>query len=230
MRIPTAGLLALVVAGCAGYNPTRIDDSASVLDELRGENKGIVLIDTSLHCGELNARVAHPDADGRYASGELITIVSVFYLNGEPNQLVLPAGDYGLVDLACSQGNMNRHFIARPSKRGSGGDPAVYDQPIATFNVRRGEIVDVGSLQLPTSSSGFLGLQSNFRAFVMPISESKLRAFAEHKPTLYSQLVRRPMTIPGQVPQPNGSTSPATPGQRTRAPSAPVGTPVGRNG
>ncbi len=200
MRISTACLLALTLVGCAGYNPTRVDDGAAVLDELRGQNKGVVLIDTSLHCGQLDARVAHPGADGRYLSGETITIVSVFYLHGEPNELILPAGDYGLVELICSQGSVTRHFTTPPSKRGSllGGAPAEYDQPIAKFSVRPGEIVDVGSLQLPTTSSGFLGLQSNFRAFVVPISESKLQAFAAHKPTLYAQIVRRPMTTAGQ--------------------------------
>jgi hypothetical protein len=124
---------------------------------------------------------------------------------------------------------MTRRFIMPATKRGSllGGDPAVFDQPIAKFSVRPGEIVDVGSLQLPTTSSGFLGLQSNFRAFVVPISESKLQAFAAHKPTLYAQLVRRPMTTPGQEP-PAQPVSPAAPPRRTPEPSAPARGPDGK--
>jgi hypothetical protein len=204
-------LLALNVGGCAGYNPTRIDDGASVLDDLRGQNKGIVLVDTSLQCAEMSAIAAHPDAEGHYVSGELITIVSVFYLNGEPNQLVLPAGDYGLVHIRCQFGNVTRRLEARPIKQGNilSGERAIYDQPIAKFSVRPGEIADIGSLQLPMSNSGLPGGQINFRAFVVPISESKLQAFAAHKPNLYAHLVRRPMTTPGQE-QP----SPSVPDRR----------------
>jgi len=130
---------------------------------------------------------------------ETITIVSVLYMNGEPNQLVLPAGDYGLVDLVCSQGNMVRHFTALEAQRGSllGGAPR------CTISRSQSSASGPGNCRrrqpaLPTTSSGFLGLQSNFRSFVAPISESKLQAFAAHKPTLYSQIVRRPMTTPGQ--------------------------------
>ena len=229
MYVRSACLLALAVAGCAA-NPTRVADSKSILDELRGQNKGIVLIDTPLRCAEMNAIVAHPDADGHYVTGETIAIVSILYLNGEPNQLVLPAGDYGLVDITCSFANATRRFVARPTRSGGllSGEPAVYDQPIAKFSVRPGEIADIGSLQLQTSGSGFLGLQSNFLASVVPISESKLQAFADHKPALYSQLVRRPMVTPGLEQQPNQSTSPGAPNRSVPAPSGPTKRPDGK--
>lgn len=200
MHIRTACLLALVVGGCAAR--LHLDDNASQLEELRAQNKGIILFETSLHCGELDAKVGRPDADGHYVAGESITLVSIYYLHGEPSQVVLPAGNYNLVQLSCDQGRGTQTYLAREFKHGSllSGHPTVYDQPIVKFTVGPGEIVDVGRLYLPTLNGGFFGFgQSTFQPSVGPITESKLQAFANHKPTLYAHLIHRAMTTPGQA-------------------------------
>ena len=199
MHIRSACLLALVLTGCASVR-TQLTDSVATLDELRAQNKGIVLIDTdaSLHCMEMNAQVGHPDADGHYVQGDWINLKSIYYLNGEPSQHIFPAGDYALVHIVCSQGNKTSDFVARPFKQGNllNGELTVYDRPIVTFSVRPGEIVDVGNLELPSSGGGLFDLRSSFAPYVTPISASKLQAFASHKPALYAHLVHRPMTTP----------------------------------
>jgi hypothetical protein len=188
--------------------PTRVVDSDSTLDELRAQNKGMILFDTPLHCSELNAVVGHPDAEGHYVAGETIDLVSIYYLNGEPSQVVLPAGDYGLVLISCPWGRTTQNFSAREIKRGIPllGGHSVYEQPIVKFSVEPGEIVDIGSLNLP-NSSGFFGFGRSFGAYVRPISEAKLQAFASHKPNLYAHLIHRPMTRPDQAQQPRAATS-----------------------
>jgi hypothetical protein len=231
MRFRFAILLALapVVAACA-TNPTRVLDGDSVLANLRTEGKGIVLIHTTLHdhlCNSITAKVAHPDSDGRWVAGEEINLKLILNLRGDPSEVVLPAGDYGLVSLHCVSSLENRSFHARPLKRGNilTGEGAIYEQPIARFSVQAGEFVNVGSLQLSSTPSGVLGVPSSFRAYVEPLDESKVQALAAKKPALYAQLVQRLMTVPAQAQQPAPSAPRAPPIQNQQAPTTPIEMP-----
>jgi hypothetical protein len=208
LRIARGLALALVVAGCA-TNITGIDDGASALDTLRSENKGLVLIHTALHdqrCTRVIARVAHPDASGRYVAsigGEEIALKRILNLPNLPIEVQLPAGEYGIIDLDCENFNRHRHFVMPVIERANifAGQGAVY-QPMAKFSVQAGEFVDVGSLQLPTSATG------EFKAYVVPNADSVVQTLAAAKPAIYAHLVRRLMTTPGQAQQPGPIASP----------------------
>jgi hypothetical protein len=223
--------VAAALAACA-TNPTRVLDGDSVLAKLQADGKGIVLIHTGLHdylCNQITADVAHPDSEGRFIKAEQINLKLILNRRGDPSEVVLPAGDYAIVGLFCTSGLGNRTYLARPIKGGNilTGEGAVYERPIARFSVRAGEFVDVGSLQLPSWNSGFLGLQSNFTAFVVPLAESKIQTLAAAKPALYSQRVQRLMTVPGQPQQPSPA-APAAPDRNRRAPNAPIDVPNGK--
>jgi hypothetical protein len=215
--------LAPVIAGCA-TNPTRVADGDSVLAKLGAENKGIILIHTALHdsgCANVEAKVAHPDADGRYvAGGERISLKRILNLPKQPSEVVLPAGDYGIVSLECSTGNIHRNFFARATKSGNilTGEGAMFEQPVAKFSLRAGEFVNVGSLQLSTRRTGkIFGPQSEFSTYVIPIDGDVLQKLAAAKPLLYSQLVQRLMTTSGAMNQPEAN--PVAPNQIQRAPN-----------
>ncbi|HEY2135110.1 MAG TPA: hypothetical protein VGH49_04440 [Xanthobacteraceae bacterium] len=228
MHVRSACFLALAVAGCA-TNPTGLKDGESVLETLRTENKGIVLIHTALHdarCARVLARMAHPDASGRYISGEEVALKRILNRSGAPIEVTLPAGDYGIVGLDCENGNQHRFFSMRAAESGNifTGEGAVYAQPIAKFSLQAGEFVDVGSLQLPTQGTGTLfGPSGVFNAYVVPNADGVVQTLAAAKPAVYAHLVQRLMIVPGQAQQPNVSVSPAAPSQKTRTPSTPLG-------
>ena len=216
MSSKIARLLALapVIAACA-TNATRINDGAgeSVLDALRAEDKGVVLIHTTLHdhvCSKVIARVAHPDASGRYVAAEEIALKRILNRRGAPAEVTLPAGDYGLVRLECNGGIQNSSFVTRAAESGNilTGEGAVYDQPIAKFSVQAGEFVDVGSLQLPSRTTGVFFPTGEFKAYVVPNADSAVQTLAAAKPALYAHLVHRLMTTPGQTQQPRATASP----------------------
>ena len=204
--------LACVVAGCA-TNYTGITDSDSALDALRAENKGLVLIHTSLHdqgCAQVLATVAHPDGSGRYVRGEEIALKRILNRANAPIEVHLPAGDYGIVGLECRTGNQHRIFNMRAAERGNilTGEGAIYDHPIATFSVHAGEFVDVGSLQLQLQRPGALFQPGEFSTYVVPNRDAVIRDLAAKKPAVYSHLVRRLMVTPGQAQPPGAIAAP----------------------
>ena len=149
--------LCLALAGCnAGSLSARVGDLSA--EQLRIDQRGVVLIHTSLHdegCQAISANLAKPES-GRYVNtGQIITLKGPFDLSKVPAQVTLPAGDYGIVRLRCTQPYNNRSFSARIAQRGSllDGSGTVYEAPIVTFKVVAGEVTDVGSLRLPASRS-----------------------------------------------------------------------------
>jgi hypothetical protein len=205
-------VLACVIAGCA-TNYTGISDGESVLDTLRAEKKGLVLIHTSLNdqrCAQVLATVAHPDASGRHVGGEEIALKRILNRANAPIEVHLPAGDYGIVGLECRAGNVLRTFGMRATERGNilTGEGAIYDHPIATFSVHAGEFVDVGSLQLPLRSTGTFFQPGEFSAYVVPNGETVVQELAAKKPLVYAHLVRRLMVTPGRAQPPGPIASP----------------------
>jgi hypothetical protein len=192
--------LSVIVSGCA-LNSTYVPKTAQI-EKLGADNKGIVILHTSLHdgaCESVQARLAQPDASGRYVAGGLINLKSIYDLKKLlPSQITLPAGDYGFVDLKCNRAYANRFYTARVAQIGNilDGSGAIYEQPIATFTVRPGEIVDIGSLQLPSRPSAALWGPNLFNAVVVPIPEPWMQTMATNNPTLYSMRVTRLMKTP----------------------------------
>jgi hypothetical protein len=192
--------LSFIVSGCATNAPW-VEKTAQI-EKLGADNKGVVILHTSLHdgaCDTVQARLAQPDASGRYVAGELINLKLIIHRPKLPSQITLPAGDYGFVALKCDRAYANRFYTGRVTQAGNilDGSGAIYEQPIATFTVRPGEVVDIGSLQLPSRPNPALwGLNSVFNAVVVPIPEPWMQTLAANNPTLYSMRVTRLMKTP----------------------------------
>jgi hypothetical protein len=200
MQYRVAFLLSFCIAlsGCA-TNATFVAPDTQ-LENLAHENKGIVLVHTSLHednCTFVRARLAKPDSSGRYLSTELINLKLASNGPSELSQIVLTAGDYGFVTLQCQQPRANRSYNSQPTQLGNimDGSGHTYKRPIVTFNVQAGEVVDIGSLRLPVQQQ-----RSVFSAVVTPTPELVLRNLAASHPTLHGARITRLMKVPPPSP------------------------------
>lgn len=183
--------LLATLGGCITAIASRAGTEAPI-EKLRADSKSIVILHTSLHderCDTITARLAKPDASGRYVWDELVTLKGMMdFAEKTPSEIVLPAGDYGIVQLRCSIPHRNRIFNARVAERGSvlDGSGTIFERLIATFKVGAGEVVDIGSLRLPSGGGKFLPV-------VTAIPEPLLHNLATSRPDLYNARVVRPM-------------------------------------
>jgi hypothetical protein len=180
------------------------------VEKLRAESKSIVIVHTSLHdqqalarCDGIMATLAQQDAEGQYVSGQTITLKAPFDLKQIPSRIQLPAGEYGIVRLACvhPRGNSS-YYNAKVAKRGSiiDGSGTIFERPFAQFTVAPGEVVDIGSLRLPSRRNAaptFGGPKAFFIPIVTAIPDEWLKNLAEEDPSLYAARVVRPM-IPSE--------------------------------
>ena len=199
--------LSVMIAGCA-TNATFVPPTTEVR-KLAEDNKGIVLLYTSLHdesCTILKALLAKPQPSGRYAETEWINLKFVNDRPKVPTQVILAAGDYGIVAFEC-RGARNRIYASRKVPFDLSGS---YERPIATFNVQAGEVVDIGNLQLPSRLVGPWGWRRPlFNAVVTPIPETWLQNLAASNPNIHSARVTRLMKVPPPDPPPNDPTAAA---------------------
>jgi hypothetical protein len=192
--------LSFIISGCATNAPW-VEKTAQI-EKLGADNKGVVILHTSLHdgaCDTVQARLAQLDASGRYVAGELINLKLLIHRPKLPSQITLPAGDYGIVALKCDRAYANRLYTARVAQPGNilDGTGTIYEQAFATFTVRPGEVVDIGSLQVPNRPIAALwGPDTVFNAVVVPIPEPWLQTLATTNPKLYSMRVTRLMKTP----------------------------------
>jgi len=187
--------LAIPLGGCTSIN-ARMGDGLPA-EKLAADNKAIVLLHTSLHeqrCDRIIATLAQQDESGRWVRGEDVTLKGMLDLRKLPAQIVLPAGEYGISELACHAYKRIHTYHARIAERGSiwTGSGRVYERPFATFKVSAGEVVDIGSVRVPLARNGFV-------AVVTPIPEAWLATLAEENPSLHSTRILRPMTAAVRV-------------------------------
>lgn len=217
VRLVCLPVLALALAGCLVVTPP-VGNDESELTQLRAENKGLILIHTSLadgSCFEVVAKITQPDASGRYVDGYEVYLrrPPIKGANG-PSEIVLPSGDYGIVALECHNLTTKREmrsYNARVATRGNAisGEGTVYEQPIAKFSVQPGEFVDIGSINvLSVRTPDVVGQNGGFTATVTPIEGHWVQPLAAVKPRIYGFRVQRLMTVPGQAQQPGPIASP----------------------
>jgi hypothetical protein len=196
-RLLLLSAIAAALSGCITTSPRVIDDTERA--KLRAENKSVVLLHTSLHdggCISGEVLLGQQDSSGRYTQIDRLSLHDGMREPKVPSQITLPTGDYGIVGLRCDHGGSSRTmYVARLVQRGNliGGNGAIYERPIATFKVGVGEVVDIGSLRLPTRrGSGFLS-NSQFVGVVTAIPEPRLANLAAANPALVQARVVRPM-------------------------------------
>ena len=193
--------IAAVLGGCATSGAPLTADPVSA-ERLQAQQKGVVIVHTSMHdqvCQTITALLAQPNEAGQFVSGPTVTLRHPFAVKQAPGNFEVPAGEYGFVHLRCQTGNQGRNYNARIAKRGSvlDGTKTIYEAPIAKFTVRPGEVVDIGSLRLPSRPIRATGLfqapKSEFMAIITPMPDEWLKKLAEAEPELYKARIVRPM-------------------------------------
>jgi hypothetical protein len=126
-----------------------------------------------------------------------------FDLERLPSQAIVPAGEHGVVQFRCSRYKYNGLYNAKLLQPGRDGSRPIYERPIVTFKVGPGEVVDIGSVILPSKTTlegGFMGnLRNEFIAAVQPMPEPLLQNLAQSYPNLFKARVVRPMMVPPPV-------------------------------
>lgn len=202
------GLLVVVgvLGGCVTTgSPTAEPPTGAVgiAEKLRTQQRGVVIVHTSMHdygCRPITAVLARPNEVGQFEIGQTVVLRHTLAFTKTPAAVELPAGEYGFVQLRCQQGRDVTTFNARVAKQGSlfNGPKTTYVAPIAKFNVQAGEVVDIGSLRLPTRQVGEAKLfempKHVFTPVITPIPDEWLKKLAEAEPELYQARIVRPMT------------------------------------
>lgn len=204
--------LSAATCGCGAIS-SRLENTVPA-NKLVTEGKGIVLVHTSLHdqsfylrCDGITATVAKADTSGQYGAGQEVHLKGLVDLLKTPSQMTLAVGKYGIVQLACYGHKRTDRYNAPIAKRGGrqNGTDTIYERPIVTFTVGAGEIVDIGSLQVPSRTvrekapPGVLGRpKGEFIALVRPMPEEWLQNLAKTDPDLFNARISRPMKVPAQ--------------------------------
>lgn len=120
--------------------------------------------------------------------------VNVIGLTGEAK---LPPGNYAIVEVTAPPIRMQSGLMYRyVTYQCRAGEPTyetpllypAYDKAIATFTVKPGEVVDIGTLRVRASDKTCV-------AQVGPTPATKFKELAEKQPALYKARVVRPMTV-----------------------------------
>jgi hypothetical protein len=180
----------LVLAGCSAATQERIsasvgnipgkpsgDNLVAFLDGERGkaDGRGLVLIGVQASdClgGEGSAGVGQM-VDGKYKH---VATLTANFARSDPH--ALPAGEYVVGSAGCGNGIRGPH---------------------ATFMVRAGEFVNVGTLILQSKDVASLLLigRGSLRRTVGPIDADRLNKLKQEAPALMAKVVQRPMAIAG---------------------------------
>jgi hypothetical protein len=194
-----------VVGGCVTTTGSPTGGGDVPVAKLQAENKSIVIVHTSLHdqqglarCDTITAALAQRDEAGQFMVSQRVTLKAPFDLKQIPSRVELPAGNYGIVSLNCQGYRRNSTYNAKLLQPGSPreGREAIFEKPFAEFQVRPGEVVDIGSLRLPsreTQRPMFGPRQAVFVPVVTTIPDLWLKNLAEDDPKLYEARVQRPM-------------------------------------
>jgi hypothetical protein len=155
-----------------------------LLEEGKGEGVGFFLVDAvfeGLNCFPLHIVVGRK-MEGSWKSTTVTASGrswgSVTYDAPKP----VPEGEYLVTHLRCKSGGSNSNFAG----------------PHARFQVKSGELVDVGTLKFVfTRDSGFLATGGSTMRSVQPMNSERLAKMTEKTPKLMKKLVRRPMALIG---------------------------------
>lgn len=171
--------------------PPRVTDAeidANLVREVEKERalgaagKGWVIIDATVHnaCSPLQIDVGRI-VDGKFrGKGLQGTTTGLFGLSYDTFQ-ALPAGEYLISALRC--------VFARTAYR--------YNGPHARFQVRAGEVVNVGTLHFQNTKDGIFASTGVSTRSVGPAHADRIVKLKERFPRTMAKVVSRPMTLIG---------------------------------
>ena len=189
-------VLVSILLGLSGCITARQGDDATP-QKLQSEGTGIVLMHSSLHqgCSMIESTLVRKDASGQWVQTQKPMLKGAADIRMIPSQIVLPAGGWGFVQLICGR---NHYGGGRMVKRGDIWDNtgAIWDKPFATFTVNAGEVVNIGSLRLPSRTIQDKergGTRNVFIGVVTATPAEWLENLAKVSPDIYNARVTRHM-------------------------------------
>jgi hypothetical protein len=197
VTILRAAAMALFVAALCSPAQAEIDASGvSSADEKiinalkqereRGAKNGIVIIDAAVYVGK--SYCGQPQVTfGRMVDGKLraaTTHMPGFFTRPIVGMKAAAAGEYHVLRVTCTSG-YRQHMN--------------FNGPHAKFQVRAGEVVNVGTLRLDYESDGLFKTTGTLHRSVTPLSPKIASLLKERLPQTTSRMANRPMTVSAAV-------------------------------
>lgn len=163
-------------------NKSLEDYVVKYLNELRG---GAVILDMHFpSCSGPQVQVARETRDGKLARVDITT--SHWFLGKQNTPYImittLPPGNYEVLGAVCSDGRNHR----------------VLNGPFAKFQVKLGEVVNVGALKLDYKSTDILfGSSGTLKKSIESLTPEALADLAKKYPTVSAKTVERRMEMIG---------------------------------
>lgn len=152
------------------------------LNELRG---GAVILDMHFRsCSGPQVQVARETRDGKLARTDITTSHWFLGKQNTPYVMVttLAPGNYEVLGAVCSDGRNSR----------------VFNGPFAKFQVKLGEVVNVGALKLDYKSTDILfGTSGKVTKSIESLTPEAVADLAKKYPTVFSKAVERRMELMG---------------------------------
>jgi hypothetical protein len=210
--------LALLLSACMqSHVGTNINPGV-----LTNAGSGVVVLYTPItrgfgcHTGSV-ILATYDAAAGGYRGAERVYFQSMGLLGGglDVSEINVPAGTYGIVSLGCGTSHQHSTWQAKVISRDGlfSVDSIVYEKPLAVFDVKPGEVVNIGSIRPLTTQPGMGWRTGSFVSIIEPLPSEVMARFQAARPDLAAVMVTRLM----RAPEPSPSAS---------APAPPAGAPA----
>jgi hypothetical protein len=176
-------------------NPTALANAGS----------GIVILYTPItrrwgcHTGSV-VLATHDAATGGYRGAERVYFQSMGLLGGgiDVSEINVPGGTYGIVELECGTSHQHSSWHAKVISRDGlfSVDSVVYENALAIFDVKPGEVVNIGSIQPATTQMGMGWRTGSFVPIIEPLPPEVMVRFQAARPDLAAVMVTRLMRPP----------------------------------
>jgi hypothetical protein len=210
---PLSLSLGLLLSACMqSHVGTNINPAA-----LTNAGSGVVVLYTPItkgwcHTGSV-ILATHDPATGGYRGAERVYFQSMGLLGGglDVSELSVRAGTYGIVSLECGTSHQHSTWQAKVISRDGlfSVDSVVYEKPLAVFDVKPGEVVNVGSIRPLTTQPGMGWRTGSFVSVIEPLPPEVMARFQAARPDLAAIMVTRLMRSPDDGPSPSAGASPA---------------------
>lgn len=203
-RTATTFLLTLFVAACSPPEIPKVSKEQMVAE---GQGAIVFVVDLfhqngcqeRFHIGQFDSSI------GAYRftthqRGYLYGASGVYFDRKIPGLAYLKEGSYGIISGVCVVGNgASIKTRGKTRKTGSGPDDIVWPNAIATFEVKTGEVTNIGRLSaVNTGLSIPDGRFKNFidRSEITDIPAEQMEEFKKRHPELSKKIVTRLMKLP----------------------------------
>jgi hypothetical protein len=191
---------------------------------LTNAGSGIVVMYTPItrgwgcHTGSV-ILATYDAATGGYRGAQRVHFQSMGLLGGglDVSEINVPAGTYGISELECGTSHQHSSWHSKVISRDGlfSVDSVVYEKALAIFDVKPGEVVNIGSIRPLTTQPGMGWRTGSFVSIIEPLPAEVMARFQAARPDLAAVMVTRLMRPP--EPGPSASTQSTSAGVPAQA-------------